>query len=520
MLRLVLLLSCLTTTSLYSQQWRYIDNRLGRNVPQALIETYDKGLLFAVNEPDIYKNFYLYKLNVNGEILWQREYVYNGYLLNVNSMIKVKNDGFLVGGYALNVDSLYGTNPFLLKLNECYEVDWFKTYKEPISEDNEISKLIEYNGNYLVIFSYLIPNHKTLIIMNKEGKILKKRTIEADYLKPIIGKNGLISFVGFGYPEGLLHNPNIGLNKSIYAVLDSNLNIKKFEYYKYKDTFFLSTSTDISYLDSSEANFITISNNRNPNSKNPDVAGGLMITKNHKDNWYKTIGDTNVSNGGSKIVKINNNKYAILGGVAPNNDWLNYGLHYIIDSNANVLYKIFENKNNIYTSDPHDMIKTYDGNLITIGNFGANDNSAKTYCYKYNQDLTPFIKQNIMLNYDTLCTKGVKTAAVQLPQPTIIKMIKDSFLSIKNIITQGIQKINLFPNPCVKNTFIEINNQNVTHLNIAYYDALGKYIKTEKVYKQNNKFELNTSELALGTYVLSISNSEFNFNAYSIIVKQ
>src|SRR6185369_15472472 len=98
MKRAVILCIIFKTLLLNGQAWRFVDLRLGSNIALKLVESYDKGVLFPVSDNIIYRDIFLYKLDINGDLKWKRNYKYqntNAYF-ETTSIIELKSGGYLI----------------------------------------------------------------------------------------------------------------------------------------------------------------------------------------------------------------------------------------------------------------------------------------------------------------------------------------------------------------------------------------------------------------------------------------
>jgi len=351
-------------------------------------------------------------------------------------------------------------------------------YNEPTSY-NRIDHVIEYNGKLLVSFAYLNSNYITMAILDTSGNLLKTKTLTEIFTDKIyIKKDKTIQIIAFSGIFGLFADPYKGIDKGILFDLDSNLNVLKKQYYFLNDTTFETQSFDFCYIDTNEYNFLTLSSDRNPNPYR-GFTSSVMITKNYDNSgWHKIINDTSRHTISTRMIRLNSNRFAIISYHSPDLDqpFLYYGQNFIIDSNANVIYSQFENPGN-RVSDTRNIIKTHDDKIVTIGAINRSGDNYDLFCYKYNYDLTPFTKANINKNYDTLCSKTLNSSSIQLPDPTIINLNKDSFVTIRNPVFSD--DITVFPNP--SNGIVSIKTEKNFILDI--FDIEGKltaHIENEK----------------------------------------
>ncbi len=134
-MRILFVLIFFKIASVFGQNWSFTETRQGRNVPFKLIETYDKGIIFSVFEPTIFRDIYLYKLDINGNLYWKRNYYYNSEnaYFETTSILRLKEGGYILVGATTLFDTVSEGNPFILKLNECFEPEWFKIYNKPLA---------------------------------------------------------------------------------------------------------------------------------------------------------------------------------------------------------------------------------------------------------------------------------------------------------------------------------------------------------------------------------------------------
>ncbi len=486
-LRVLSSLIILLTFQLNAQTWKFYEQRSGRNVPMDIIETYDHGLVFTVFNSDLiqYYDINLYKLDVNGDVLWKRTYGLNQSFFETCGLLELTNGGYLLWGSVYAPDSGdEAGNPFILKLDMCFEPEWFKIYNEPESY-NRIDHIIEYQGRLLVSFAYLNFNYITLALMDTAGNFLRKKTIPEIFTDDIlIDRNETIMVLGCSGLFGLFNDPMKGIDKGFMIKLDSNLNVRSRYYLHEKDTSFPNLSFGMCFTDSLKYNFLTISSHRFPNPNNSDIDGSVMITKNFNDSdWYKIINDTSFYTSGKTIIKLNSNRFAISSYHSPDlkNPFLYYGKYYIIDSNANVISTANENPGT-RSSGPRGMFNTHDSKLVTIGDYNRAGDDWDIFCYKYNENLSPFQKTGIQKNYDTLCNKTIISTSIQLMNPQIVNLLRDSFLSIYHASTAMDKQIKIYPNPGVR----KVNISSQFEFKLAVFNHIGQRVSDFENVKEVN----------------------------------
>ncbi len=92
-----------------------------------------------------------------------------------------------------------------------------------------------------------------------------------------------------------------------------------------------------------------------------------------------------------------------------------------------------------------------------------------------------------------------------------------------SIIPQSISVIvsDLIPNPASDHTQLIVDTDQDMDVNISLFDALGKLVSTQpaKIETGNNRFDINTSQLAVGTYNVILQTQEKRFVKRLLVVR-
>lgn len=502
-IRLILLLVLIYCNQLYAQDWRFVENLKGGNVVTSIIETYDKGFIMPImtDKNNSINDITLNKLDINGQLLWKIEIGDGESTLDVISIIELDGGGYLIGGTTNKLDK-QNYDPFIMRLNACLEVEWFRIFRET-EQDNRLDEIIEYKGQYLLAFSYFNSNFISLALMNMQGDITKNLTLDSIFTEKIrISDNGQIRLIANVGVFGLFSNPYIGIDKSVVYEIDSNLLITKTKYLHLNDTLFPSLSFDLCYIEKNREDFLTLSSHREPNPLNKSIDGSIMITRNLENTeWYKIINDTSTYNSGVNMICVGNNRYAISSYYAEDavgRPWDYVGMNYIIDSNANVIHSTFENPG-YRVSRTGSMIKTSEGKIMTVGVFSSNQTDYSIFCYQYNQDLSFAQKTGVVIRYDSLCSKAIGSQKIALPEPEVYLMDKDRFVSVEYV--PGIIRNHfVYPNPSADKMY---QFSQVVYEEIEVFNSAGLLVKTIKANEQGVN-EIDLSELHGGVYFVVI----------------
>lgn len=142
------------------------------------------------NKPIRFDTNLIYKYDKNGEVLWKKEWIFNGvnYLSNV---IKVENDNLLVSGYfsVSEFEDLInkgGRDAVVMKLDSYGNIVWKNTFAGSGSDEYNKSFFLS-DGSYAVVGEFSstdIPGYSIngdidalIIKYDKEGKLIWSKTI-------------------------------------------------------------------------------------------------------------------------------------------------------------------------------------------------------------------------------------------------------------------------------------------------------------------------------------------------------
>ena len=115
-----------------AQQWIRVYGDSLSTLVYSLSEQYDKGFLFSGSE---YDNAYfakglLFKTDINGYPLWQKSYGNASSYFPFFNARPTLSEGIIEIGITNKLQSSC-TDPFIIKLNNCFEKEWCKIYNAP-----------------------------------------------------------------------------------------------------------------------------------------------------------------------------------------------------------------------------------------------------------------------------------------------------------------------------------------------------------------------------------------------------
>ncbi|MFA8451521.1 MAG: T9SS type A sorting domain-containing protein [Bacteroidales bacterium] len=175
-----------------------------------ITESYDNGFLLSSSYDLNPRTGMIFKLDINGEPLWNKRLVF-GALSNVLVSHANDKDGniYLAGGVINsenNQSDYYQYDPYIVKVNACGEFEWGKIFYSPIANMSRADQIqVMSNGNILIGMMYDVIEQKNIALycMSPKGDILWKNyydfedkaiNSEAIFdLKIISGDNALIT---------------------------------------------------------------------------------------------------------------------------------------------------------------------------------------------------------------------------------------------------------------------------------------------------------------------------------------
>lgn len=144
-------------------QWAESFGGFAANKKPRIIETSDGGFALTGNYPVLdlsnengkkyYENFWLVKLNSEGEQAWQKNYGGKGYD-HANSIQATPDGGFLLAGYSWSENTFVAGQEgiadfYVLKLDETGTLEWHQNYGGSAYDEAQ-HILIDTDGNYLL----------------------------------------------------------------------------------------------------------------------------------------------------------------------------------------------------------------------------------------------------------------------------------------------------------------------------------------------------------------------------------
>jgi hypothetical protein len=148
-----------------------------RTYPFSVIESYDKGYLIGgwyVTNQNTALNGLIGKLDVNGDLLWNKRLGKNNDGTGVFDVNQTSDGGVIIAGATEQTDS-WG-DPFIMKLNACGESEWCRIYTNVKDTFDYANSIYQVPGGYIAYVyrtgSLWANDHIHLLRLDQNGETI------------------------------------------------------------------------------------------------------------------------------------------------------------------------------------------------------------------------------------------------------------------------------------------------------------------------------------------------------------
>lgn len=499
-----------------SSQWPKIYGQdYFRSYSMGVVETYDKGFLINydfLKYINSEQNSGLLKLDINGEKLWKKELKANNKYIKVEGLALTKDNGIIISGRTTMLD--VNTDPFVMKLNSCMEVEWCNIYHTPNLEDmaDEIVYLPDENAFLMILNNHSYSNQERVNVMKIDsiGNLIWNNVICTNNLNYIgaiglgLDYNNLNSKIivrGFVY---VYDSTGWYFLKPYYADINTNGNLN-WEIYNYPDsTYTYGFSCNNTLFSNSEiVGIVHNYNDRNTAIVKIDFHGNFVsVNSLHKP-------DTVVSTQNYSSNIIDSSLY--------------FGRQYFVEDYPNVakgyayLQKTDNHGNFINEVKIRDFTSVISGIGVTKDKklavaAWADELNSNFLFSKYNRDLEYDTLYNSPFIYDYDCSSSISSGFIEMNCNTIIK--------VEELERDKTRSLKIAPNPakdyCIiylPDTYSKVDVSAIFNVTTSYTD----YVKdvTIEVWDINSKL-VNQFNLPNGIKEQVIKTSNFKKGIYLV----
>ncbi len=495
-----------------SQEWEIFygepnQTEYGKDV----IETYDKGyLLIASKESNTIQAI---KIDVNGEVLWQKSYNNNDKYMYIQKVIETSDNGYVMVGYSKFYNNVYG-DPLIIKFNSCFEKEWCKTIYKQNNSGNAMD-VIENNDNILLVLTNgnndNLEDNMNIYGITLNGEILWERDYAMQENYPELSEHTLYDLIQIGdnyFASGFCYYPYPGYPGVVYLKpfivgIDENYDEKWILPYGINDTLI----GEVWRINYQNEDTIYSYGYKIYYEDNQALSKGLLIKFNAEGEELGIIeieNDSAFSEGNEG--NIINLKFLDNGKLL--------GTDILLDESPNGLFYseiVFDTLSNVYNVRPHEnysnlkrLITTYNKKYLQCGNYRYQNGDYDALLYKFDENLEPDSVYTASYTYDSLCPNTIEsedlelegcieTGIGELPTP------KEYYSYIASI------PIKIYPNPASNVLHFALENtQYHSDIKLQIFDTYGKLIEEQPIAAGSEKATTDVGFWKSGMYAVMV----------------
>jgi len=501
--RLVLILFLIQFSYTQAQEpWVYENSYFeGKQI----LEAYDGGTLVLANDESFTGPCKLFKLDKTGDVLWEHSFEENGG--TTPFMLSEDSEGSIIIAGQTNRFQPNYWNAFILKLNPCGELQWFKNLHRANLFTSVRQLLINKNDD-IIFVNYITGSNMGEI---EEGTTLNKLNSAGEELwSSILLPDGnstpdcLIQCTDGGYlvggdyyaPPYYDQEFNVHYLRAALVKTDSLGNVEWRDIYRWEqdtpDTLYLSLSGQV--VEVEKGKYIAHAAKREIPNYRPDL---FMLNSEGETVWSKDVSEENTAYDLCKL-QIDTNQNILLGtNVAYDPfDYYDQNLEIIkFDTLGNELAKWGNPQRSSLLRDfrwDTDSSSLY----VLPGSKVSNSGVWSLYAYKFNpytMELDTFLTEDDT-EYDYLCPEGVVDLNFNFPE-----------LNIEIVDIEPTPQLRIAPNPAKNYTYLyfDIENFNRT-AKLEIHNLQGQLMSSYPIQGAVGRVHEDLSLYTSGIYVVSL----------------
>ncbi len=480
--------------SLMAQEW--IKYFATGSYSSYCIENYDKGYILA-GSVNYGKYGWVIKTDINGNKLWDIKIGDGIQYTNTNNIERTSDYGYILCGSTRIFNSPH-SDPYIMKLNKCGELEWCKGIVYDNSGDGAISVKPTSDGGYVLTALFYGNNPDDLIRMFKfdnTGELVWYRIFNEDpnvvseEIRTMYADDSTFLLTGFCYYPNWI--------KPYFIKTDTSGNVDwTLAYSQHMGLGFIGEAN--ATIKDIHGNYYSAGRNNSPelfkfSSDGYEIINVELIPGSYSGNATTIVylNDSTLVFGSAWSMNGTTNEMALLKTDTMGNV---QAIKHLPDPDHGGLY---------WSS------KTIDDKIITIGNSSINGSSRITL-YKVNSNLEYDSVYTRPFTYDSLCPDTIVSHTISLNCDVLVDV--DEPLNKPETTT-----LKIFPNPANQNLKLEFpkylvvkdsNNgfgsTTVYHrwksAVIEVYDFSGKRVYEKEIIRAETSLDINVSHWVEGVY--------------------
>jgi len=495
--RLLVFILCIQFSYSQAQEpWILENNDLSAH---QFIETNDGGLIFVGSESGVSETGKIIKYDVSGNMLWEHTIEDNDEPIFIFSVIEDFNGDLIVGGQTFQYDPSYGDG-FLMRIDACGEVLWFRVYGE-IGVYDYIQHLV-LGDNHEVYLNHYIANTNddrfTLTNVDVDGTILWQKQYFTNYGHGVnrLMKTGDKGFIMIGtiyiQPYFDPENPVAYLRSAVVRTdsLGSELwiNIYRWED-DVSDSIQTSAGGTVNQIDEFRFNVVGLNltgGNQCPTMYELDDTGALL--------WYKNYPNSDLTYTRTCSSVLNDTVFMVAAYHPIGMDMVS-GQFKVWKTDLNGTVEDEFNDESISYS-VIDVKASKDSTSLFILPNGGGPNLTSLYAVKINpstMSLDTLVSEDTNV-YDYYCPEGVEELNYYFPD-----------LSVGDVIVEDIKQLRLAPNPAKNFTYLYFDIADFNRsAKLEIHNIQGTLMKSYPLQATIGRVKEDLSSYTSGIYLVSL----------------
>jgi hypothetical protein len=513
-LLLLIYLSHFTYPS-FAQDWIRYYGYGSQTYSSYCIEHYDKGYLLAgnINTP---KYGWLIKTDINGNELWNIKVGDGIHLTGIKNVENTFDNGLILSGTTTLYNSTH-TDPFIIKLNSCGDIEWCKVLIYDSAGDGAIRVKQTMDGGYVlcaILYGDIPNNIVHLFKFDSTGELFWHKMyngdslVESEYIRDLYIDQQFFLLTGECYYPNWL--------KPYYIQTDTSGN----------ETWSLAYSqhTGLGFVGDAWASVRDIHGNYYSAGSSESSPELIKFSSQGEEIMNVDLFPSATIGGAGTILGLNDTSYIMCA------EWSVGSLVYLAILGTDTLGNIKKIK---YLPNPGNVIisgtaKTYDNKILLIVTdyIGAN---SRIELFKFNSDLEYDSVYTHHFTYDSLCPDTIVSHTI-MPDCDVIVDLQESLSKPETAA------LKVFPNPANQKITVEFpkyvvvktgqpgfGSTTVYHhwksTTLEVYDLSGKKIVEKEIVRAQTSMELYVSRWPRGMYYFRLVYNKHAVAGEKVVVE-